>query len=267
MSDERKINVKKLNFAFSTKLTFDNYVHDHSFALRCTPIESPALRLMAYERVINPFCSVQNTADAFGNTVTSGFLKADHRFLDFEIKGTAVTDITQAKTDFMPCYKVQSGYTRPDENLSGFLNALRTECTAENEYDRTVFYAGKLSEIMTYEKGITDTKTTAAEAFEHKKGVCQDFTHIMLSLLRADGIPCRYMAGLASCDGETHSWLEIWCGGRWIGYDPTNNCPVTDDYLVLSQGRDFGDCAIDRGVMFGAYTRQMQLISSELIAV
>ena len=84
----------------------------------------------------------------------------------------------------------------------------------------------------------------------------------MLSLLRIDGIPCRYIAGLASCDGETHSWLEYWNGEYWLGFDPTNNCAVTDNYLTLSQGRDFGDCAIDRGVMLGNYTRQMQLINS-----
>ena len=74
------------------------------------------------------------------------------------------------------------------------------------------YFSDCLSEVMTYEKNSTDTATTAADAFAIKKGVCQDFTHVMLSVLRMDGIPCRYIAGLASCDGETHSWLEIWTG-------------------------------------------------------
>ena len=85
----------------------------------------------------------------------------------------------------------------------------------------------------------------------------------MLSLLRQDGIPCRYQAGLACCDGETHSWADIWTGEGWKGYDPTNLCEANDSYLTLSQGRDFRDSAIDRGVMFGEYTRQMQLIISK----
>ncbi len=89
-------------------------------------------------------------------------------------------------------------------------------------------------------------------------------SHIMLALLRLDKIPCRYIAGLAVCDGETHSWIEVWDGDKWLGIDPANNCPVNEDYLILSQGRDFGDCSIDRGVMFGAYTKQLQLITSNL---
>jgi transglutaminase-like putative cysteine protease len=79
-----------------------------------------------------------------------------------------------------------------------------------------------------------------------------------------DGIAARYIAGLAFCDGETHSWVEYWTGEHWEGIDPANNCPVSEDYLVISHGRDFRDCAIDRGVMFGKYTKQLQLVRSVL---
>ena len=126
--------------------------------------------------------------------------------------------------------------------------------------------SGCLSDNFTYQKDVTTAHTTAAEAFAAGAGVCQDFSHIMLSLLRMDGIPCRYIAGLAFCDGETHSWIEYFEDGCWKGFDPANNCLVNEDYLVLSQGRDFGDCAIDRGVMFGSYTRQLQLVRSVMKA-
>lgn len=258
--------MKRLNFTFSTKLTFDNYVHDHSFALRCVPPETAGQHIVSCELDISPFASTKQTVDAFGNNVTSGYLKGEHRFLDFEIKGSAVIDSDAVRDDYMPCYLYQSKFTKPDGAITEYYEKIKAECTAESPFERTVYFSECLSEIMTYEKGVTDTKTTAADAFALKKGVCQDFTHVMLSILRLDGIACRYIAGLACCDGETHSWLELWTGERWIGFDPTNNCSVNDDYLVLSQGRDFGDCAIDRGVMFGAYTRQLQLISSLLTA-
>ncbi|MGN0632278.1 MAG: transglutaminase domain-containing protein [Oscillospiraceae bacterium] len=257
--------MKRLNFSFSTKLTFDNYVHDHSFALRCVPIESPSQHIVSCELVISPFTSTQSTVDSFGNNVTSGYLSADHRFLDFEVKGIAEVDCNAAKTDYMPCYLYQSAMTKPDDALKSFYEKVSGKCEESSPYERAMFFADELNGVMTYEKNVTDINTTAAEAFEKKRGVCQDFTHIMLSLLRMDGIACRYIAGLASCDGETHSWLEVWDGGRWVGVDPTNNCAVSDNYLVLSQGRDFRDCAVDRGVMFGAYTRQLQLIMSSLV--
>ena len=104
----------------------------------------------------------------------------------------------------------------------------------------------------------------AAQAFALRKGVCQDFSHILISMLRVDVIAARYIDGLAFCDGETHSWVEYWTGYHWEGIDPANNCSVSDDYLVISQGRDFRECAIDRGVMMGRYTRQLQLVRSVL---
>ncbi|MCC8135484.1 MAG: transglutaminase family protein [Ruminococcus sp.] len=256
--------MKKVNYTFSTKLTFDNYVYNHSFALRCIPPECEVQHIISCQLDISPFVPTMQTVDAFGNNVTSGYLKSEHRFLDFEISGSAEINSAAERTDFMPCYAYQSKYTKPDDALRSFYAEHKPFCLSEDVFERTAYFSGKLSEVMKYEKNVTDTKTTAAEAFALKKGVCQDFTHIMLSILRMDCIPCRYIAGLACCDGETHSWLELWNGKSWIGYDPTNNCPVSDDYLILSQGRDFEDCAIDRGVMFGAYTKQLQLISSYL---
>ena len=256
--------MKRLNFSFSTKLTFDNYVHDHSFALRCIPMESETQHIVSCELTISPFAATKNTVDAFGNNVTAGYLSADHRFLDFEVKGTAEIDCTAAKTDLMHCYLYQSAMTKPGDGLKEFYSKVSEECTETAPYERAMFFSDAINSVMTYTKNVTDINTTAEEAFEKKQGVCQDFTHVMLSLLRMDGIACRYIAGLASCDGETHSWLEIWDKDRWKGIDPTNNCDVSDNYLILSQGRDFRDCAVDRGVMFGAYTKQLQLIMSAL---
>lgn len=255
--------MKRVNFYFSTKLTFDDYVHDHSFALRIIPPETETQHIFSCSLNISPYVSTQQTVDAFGNNVTAGYIKGDHRFLDFEIKGTAEVDSAKQRTDYMPCYLYQSEYTAPDEQLRNFYNENKDRCVGSIS-DRAAFFSDILSDIIKYKKDVTDTTTTAAQAFELKAGVCQDFSHILISLLRMDGIPARYIAGLAFCDGETHSWVEYWTGDRWEGIDPANNCPVSDDYLVISQGRDFRDCAIDRGVMFGKYTKQLQLVRSVL---
>lgn len=252
--------MKKINFYFTTKLTFDDYVHDHSIALRVIPPETVSQHIISCDLKVSPFVSTQDTVDAFGNNVTTGYVKDEHRFLDFEIKGKAEIDSSSYRTDYMPCYLYQSEYTIPDENLKNFYNELKEKCTAETVSERAACFSNVLSDTIEYKKGVTTTATTAAEAFELKAGVCQDFSHILISILRMDGIAARYIAGLAFCDGETHSWVEYWTGDHWEGIDPANNCPVSDDYLVISQGRDFRDCAIDRGVMFGTYTKQLQLV-------
>lgn len=254
--------MSKVRFDFSTKLTFDSNVYNHSFALRCIPMKNEGQVCTNLNFKISPFVSTCQTVDAFGNTVISGLIKDDHRFLDFEISGEAEMNGEGIRKDFMPCYKFQSPYTMPGEKLKAFYEEISEKCKSSDPFERADFFAKELSERFEYKKGVTDISTTAEEAFEAGAGVCQDYSHICLSLLRSDGIPCRYKAGLACCDGESHSWIDVWVGDRWKGYDPTNLCPAGEAYLCLSQGRDFSDCAIDRGVMFGAYTRQMQLVTS-----
>lgn len=255
--------MKTLNFSFSTKLTFDDYVHDHSFALRIIPPDTESQKIISCSLNISPSVITKQTVDAFGNNVTAGYIHSDHRFLDFDIKGTAEVDSSKHSTFLMPCYRYQSEYTIQSAELKKFHNDLKDKYDG-NAYDKAVYYSDILSDIIEYKKGVTTTTTTAAEAFALRAGVCQDFSHILISLLRMDGIPARYVAGLAFCDGETHSWVEYWTGDHWEGFDPANNCPVNDDYLVISMGRDFRDCAIDRGVMFGRYTQQLQLVRSVL---
>lgn len=155
-------------------------------------------------------------------------------------------------------------YRYSTKYLSDLVEILGTEEDYRRGADKAEYISNILSETIEYKKDVTDTSTAAAQAFALKKGVCQDFSHILISLLRMDGIAARYIAGLAFCDRETHSWVEYWTGDHWEGIDPANNCLVSDDYIVISQGRDFRDCAIDRGVMFGQYTKQLQLVRSVL---
>ena len=255
--------MKTLNFSFSTNLTFDDYVHDHSFALRIIPPDTESQKIISCSLNISPSVITKQTVDAFGNNVTAGYIQGDHRFLDFDIKGTAEVDSTKHSRFLMPCYLYQSEFTAPDDGLVKFYSELKDRYIG-NISDRVEFFCDILSDLIEYKKGVTTTATTAADAFAMRAGVCQDFSHILISLLRMDGIPARYIAGLAFCDGETHSWVEYWTGDHWEGIDPANNCPVNDDYLVISMGRDFRDCAIDRGVMFGRYTQQLQLVRSVL---
>lgn len=256
--------MRTIDFFYSAKLTFDNYVHDHSFALRCIPMETPTQKILSCEMNISPFVSTNTATDAFGNIVTTGYIAKEHRFLDFEVSGKAITDSSNFQTDFMPCYLYKSKYTCPDENAQKIYSEEFEELIGESAYDTALAFCDKLSDILIYEKGSTDINTTASQALLCKKGVCQDFSHVLIMLLRMADIPARYAAGLAACDGETHSWTEFWYDNKWVGIDPANNCLADDSYLKLSHGRDFKDASVDRGIMFGAYTKQMQLVSSSL---
>lgn len=115
---------------------------------------------------------------------------------------------------------------------------------------------------MTYDPEATKVDTPAAEAFAAKRGVCQDFSHIMIVGLRSLRIPAAYVSGFLRTippEGQPrlegadamHAWVRVWCGREmgWIEYDPTNAIHVGQDHIVIARGRDYDDVAPVRGVM------------------
>ena len=116
---------------------------------------------------------------------------------------------------------------------------------------------------FTYTKGITNIETTVDEILEIRKGVCQDFAHVLLQLLRTAGIPARYVSGYICPnesglrgEGATHAWVEIYTPTQgWLGLDPTNNIWTMDNHVKLSVGRNFSDCTPVKGT-FKGFARQ-----------
>jgi transglutaminase-like putative cysteine protease len=110
-----------------------------------------------------------------------------------------------------------------------------------------------------YIKGITTIETTTEEILKHRSGVCQDFAHVMLEVLRTIGISSRYVSGYICPnkngmrgEGATHAWVEAWVPRMgWVGMDPTNNTWVTNHHVKLAVGRNFNDCSPVKGSFKG----------------
>lgn len=114
---------------------------------------------------------------------------------------------------------------------------------------------------VAYVPGSTGVQTGAAEAWALRKGVCQDIAHLTVGLLRAVGIPARYVSGYLypqsngeigdTVEGQSHAWVEWWAGD-WLGYDPTNGVPVGHGHVLVARGRDYSDVTPLKGVYHGA---------------
>jgi len=123
-------------------------------------------------------------------------------------------------------------------------------------------------ENLRYEPGATDVTTSAEEALARGRGVCQDFAHLTLALLRAAGIPARYVSGYLhpnpradigeTVEGQGHAWVEWWCGD-WAGWDPTHREPISERHIIVARGRDYGDVAPLKGVYHGARALSQQV--------
>ncbi len=123
-------------------------------------------------------------------------------------------------------------------------------------------------DTLVYERGITRVSTSADEAWDAGHGVCQDFAHLTLALLRAMGIPGRYVSGYlhpqpdaavgANVRGESHAWVEWWAG-EWVRYDPTNAIPVGERHVVVGRGRDYADVSPLKGIYSGGAAGDLEV--------
>ena len=123
-----------------------------------------------------------------------------------------------------------------------------------------------IGNAVQYLSGATTVHTTAKEAWEQRKGVCQDITHLAIGALRSVGIPARYVSGYLhpkpdaaigeTVTGESHAWVEWFCG-EWRGYDPTNLIDIADRHVLVGRGRDYNDVPPLRGVYAGPYGSEL----------
>ena len=161
----------------------------------------------------------------------------------------------------------------------------RTPVTPDiTDYARESFAPGReiveaASDLMTrinrdfvYDGDATSVSTPTAEAFAKRRGVCQDFAHIMICGLKGLGLPAAYVSGylrtrpppgrprLEGADA-THAWVSLWCGEDigWIGFDPTNAIIAAESHIVLATGRDYADVAPIDGILLSPGDQELKV--------
>ncbi|MGN0666714.1 MAG: transglutaminase domain-containing protein [Huintestinicola sp.] len=243
--------MKRLQFEFETKLEFSCGITDHCFTLRCIPLSDGRQTIAEPEFMILPRSgSIWHSRDSFGNTLICGRMDEPHKEFSFRVRGEALTDNScEASGTAQPFYRAYSPLTAAGEKLLAFYEENRP--AGSDIRSRAEMLTECVFSRMTYQSGVTGVNTSAEDAFSMGSGVCQDYAHILLSLLRTEGIPCRYASGLAFEYGQTHAWVEIYDGSRWIGIDPTHNRYISGGYIKLCHGRDYSDCPIERGIYIG----------------
>lgn len=139
--------------------------------------------------------------------------------------------------------------------------------------DAAVELMHRLKSDIAYEIGATTVTTTPPMSFALRRGVCQDFAHIMISGLRGIGLPAGYVSGYLRSAPRTddatrlqgtdamHAWVLVWCGPQtgWIGLDPTNAMLASDEHIVLALGRDYADVAPMDGVIVGSGGQRIEV--------
>lgn len=265
--------VWRLRIRHHTVHRYDAPVTGSYNEIRMQPLDTPGQTVLTSIVEIRPDEGHTSWTDYFGTRVVAFDLHRPHDALE-------VTVTTTVETSTAP-----TGTGSPDGGWDALTGSEVTEDLAEYLLDTTLTAvtdelreAGQqlrretpgatatavldfVHDRLVYRSGTTHVHSSADEAWQARSGVCQDYAHLSLALLRSTGIPARYVSGYlhprrdAEIDvparGESHAWVEYFIGG-WHAWDPTNDRPPGPGHVVTGRGRDYADVPPLRGMFAGA---------------
>lgn len=253
-----------LHYEYKMEIKYEETVGRCYFTIKCIPREDARQHLLEKKISLLPETGYSFGADSFGNSQIYGCETAPHKQFVFQTSGKVEilqTDYEEEMRDELTgIFRVPHGKCIPGSGLLEYYKSY--DASSSSHYENCMEWMHRLHRDFSYVPGITQVQTTAEEAWKLGGGVCQDYAHIYVTLLRMAGIPARYVCGLIIGEGASHAWAEALCDNRWVAFDPTNDCLVLDHYIKLGHGRDASDCAINRGLMWnsGAQSQKIDVL-------
>jgi len=258
----------------STRFAYEAPAYESHNEIRLRPIDDLGQRVLAFDLGVKPRASIFEFRDYFGNRVYSLSIYPPHDSL--EIATTALVERSpdfggrpvevafdryladdEARTRENCEFLVVSRYVPFSERLRKFFWMARPRRTEDvGEYVMRVI--GFIRDQFGYDTGTTHVHSNLDEILNAGGGVCQDFAHLALGVLRLAGVPARYVSGYmapppgadaALGEQASHAWIEALLPGMgWTGFDPTHRCRTDIRHIRIAIGRDYADAAPIRGV-------------------
>ena len=262
----------------TTRFRYSNPVRESVMEIRMQPRSEGNQSLRNFQISTNPRAQLFAYTDNFGNAVYHFNVLREHSELKIEAQSVIEMkealpypdkidalewdrynplNLTGEHYDLMEASDFARGSTRLEEFLMahGVAKPSGDPMTALKHLNSVIFGA------FDYEVGVTQVHSPIDQALEHKRGVCQDFAHIMIAVARRWGVPTRYVSGYLhhgrrdknrSAADASHAWVEAYMPSLgWVGFDPTNNIMAGDRHIRAAIGRDYADVPPTRGTFKG----------------
>ena len=270
-----------------TKFRYSAPVSESLMELRMQPRTEANQRCLTFQVSVTPRTRVASYRDYLGNTVHHFDVPGRHRQLVIvaealvevrepaglpALDGAAWTELDAmiAAGDYWEML-MPSHFAQPTVQLQAFARELgfdsREQARSRDPLALLLELNSALYSAIAYMPKSTQVDSPLDHALRSRKGVCQDFAHIMLALVRQLGIPCRYVSGYLfhrsgektrSAEGATHAWVEaLLPESGWVGFDPTNNVLASDGHVRTAVGRDYADVPPSRGVFKGSVESEL----------
>ena len=257
----------RLKVEHTTTYWYASPAHSSYNEVRLIPMSTARQTTMESSITTTPGSSPHRYKDYWGTTVVAFDIPGQHQ--ELTVRSSAIVEtkppaiptpapwsVIHSDADSHIEFLTPSRYTTIPPGVAGIIHELRTE----NPIATVEKVAAWVNESLRYVPGITGVSSTAGEAWETGSGVCQDFAHLTLSVLRSLGIPARYVSGYLHSDsseegstdaiGESHAWVEAWTGAWW-GIDPTNLTATGLRHVLVARGRDYDDVPPVKGIYAG----------------
>lgn len=248
------------------------------------------LRQSCYRHTImtDPVSTFFTYSDYFNNQVHAFTVNKIHRELTIKMTSTVVTHendniprassspyeekamrLSDAFQNEYAEYLLPTGYTELTPEIKAYSDAIPDHNIRLYELLSTMNTT--IHRDFMYDPSATSVQTTVGEMLQLRRGVCQDYAHLMIAVCRDKGIPARYVSGYhfvgdlqggsADFTQASHAWVVCLIpGSGWFGYDPTNNCEVGWRYIKLGHGRDYNDIVPVKGVYRGSGKQDLEVI-------
>lgn len=274
----------RLRVFHRTAYGYPSPVTDSHNEVRLMPLTDADQTCLDFQLTVRPSTPVYHYAEP-GGTVHHFGIRAPHSELEITAEAHVETRLTnpfatldlvgddgtfyqseELRQEFAE-YLSPTRYVQEEPGIASLAQAVRPEA-GPSVASYLIAATHLVHDTLEYVPGATDVQTTLAEVLRERRGVCQDFAHVMLALCRHRGIPSRYVSGYVyatsgkslRADQATHAWVECLLPNRqWRGFDPTNNLLVNDQYIKIHLGRDYADVPPTRGVFRGPATNALQV--------
>lgn len=275
----------RYNIRHVTRFTYESPISESVMEVRMQPRSEGPQRCLHFALTTAPASRVMTYEDHDGNVIHHFDIPGSHSLLTVTAEALVDCDVTRplpyrlgpggwSKLDAMTAagacweYLAPSTFSRSTPRLED----LRTELGLERGNDPLVMLRRLMGEMyrrFEYAPQSTRVDSPIDDALTERRGVCQDFAHIFIALVRPLGVPARYVSGYLfrdmsstdrSTDGATHAWVEALLPELgWVGFDPTNNLIAEDRHVRAAVGRDYFDVPPTRGIYKGVSTVRNEL--------
>lgn len=267
----------------TTRLAYGKPVVEAHSEVRKSPVDTGLQRVVTHKVEVEPQTRVNRYADYFGSDVRYFNLLEPHEAV--EIRASSVVETTDAiccgpsyDLDARPWTETHSEFLQWSDTIPRLPEFSEIPNRVEEGLDGDDFIAAlselgrTFRELFRYDPEATNVHSSPAVLFEKRGGVCQDFTHAMIGVLRMASVPSRYVSGYvfdpaSEEDGDrllgaaaSHAWVQAWHADLgWVGIDPTNDKLVDWQYVRVAVGRDYTDVQPVRGVFLGATNQSLEV--------